>query len=175
VNRGGNLSKWESPDARDKANRGFKNYSRSKTSTDPRSDSSWGKRSGRGRAACSGSTRAQMKSPGGSRATDGQPRRSCSTSVPGCSHGSCDRNHRTSSRWSGEHLRSHRHHHRSLHDRRRSRQQHRRSHRPGSSCGQCDRPGRTCSTLGWGAPRPPIWAPPSLVHSREMWPVPPQR
>jgi hypothetical protein len=33
VNRGGNLSKSKNPDARDKANRGIKNYSRSKTST----------------------------------------------------------------------------------------------------------------------------------------------
>ena len=39
------------------------------------SDSSWGRRSGRGRAACSGSTHAQWRSPGGSRGKDGQPRR----------------------------------------------------------------------------------------------------
>jgi len=118
---------------------------------------SWGRRSGRGQAACSGSRHAPRKSPGGSRATDGRPHRSCSTSGPGCSHGSCDRNRRMSSMWSGEHHRNHQQHHRRriLHDRRRC------IRRLGSSCGQCDQPGRTCSTLGyhrhghpWGRRRP---------------------
>jgi hypothetical protein len=36
---------------------------------------SWGKRSGRGRAACSGSRRAQRKTPGGSRGTSDRPHR----------------------------------------------------------------------------------------------------
>ncbi|EMD87593.1 hypothetical protein COCC4DRAFT_134750 [Bipolaris maydis ATCC 48331] len=101
-------------------------------------------------------------SPGGSHETGDQPRRlnkvsdsrrlsavstySCSTSGPGCSHGSCDRNHRTSSRSSGEHHRNHRRRRRSHHDLLQS--HHCRSRLPGSSCGQCDRPDRTCSTPG---------------------------
>ena len=68
---------------------------------------------------------------------------SCSTSDPGCSHGPCDRNHRTSSRSAGDH-RGRRNHHR---NRRRIRN-HRRSYRPGSSDGQCGRPVHTCSIPG---------------------------
>ncbi|KAF2855103.1 hypothetical protein T440DRAFT_204117 [Plenodomus tracheiphilus IPT5] len=132
------------------------------------SSSSWGRRSGRDRAACSGSRHAQTMSPGGSRATSGRPHRlskvsiifdmimavseiaySCSTFGPGCSHGSCGQSHRTSSRWSGEHRHIHPDRRRNLHGRRRIHPAAgRRSLRPGSSCGQCDPVGRTCSTLG---------------------------
>jgi hypothetical protein len=62
---------------------------------------------------------------------------SCSTSGPGCSHGPCGRIHRRSSRSGGGQSR-----------RRSSHQHHRSYHHPGSSCGQCGRPGRTCSTPG---------------------------
>ena len=54
------------------------------------------------RAACSGSRHARRRSPGGSHGTGDRPHRSCSTSGPGCSRGSCGRSHRKSSRWSGE-------------------------------------------------------------------------
>ncbi|KAK8179399.1 hypothetical protein BC567DRAFT_224206 [Phyllosticta citribraziliensis] len=111
---------------------------------------SWGKRPGRGRAACTCSKPSRQTSPRGSRETGDQSRRSCSTSGPGCSRETCGRSRRTSSRSDhGEHQRHHhrRSRHHSRHRIRRHRHRHR-SRRPACSCGQCVRPCRTCSTLG---------------------------
>lgn len=70
---------------------------------------------------------------------------SCSTSDPECSHEPCGRSHHRSSRSVGDHRhhRGHRNHHRS-----RRRCNHHRSYHPESSCAQCGRPVRTCSTPG---------------------------